>query len=111
MSLLSKMSFAIVIASSTLAMNTNSFAADDGATLYTAKLCHTCHGADGKTPSVPGYPIIAGQIEAYALQQLKDFKSGARSNAQAAVMKAMLATVTEDDMKVLAAYVASLPRD
>ena len=99
----------IASASLLVFLSSNSFAEADGAKLYKDKLCHTCHGEDGNTPSVATYPKIAGQTEAYTLEQLKDFKSGARSNGQAAVMKAMLASVTEDDMKVLAAYIAGLP--
>jgi len=88
----------------------NSIAKDnDGAALYTAKICNTCHGADAKTPTMKTYPKLAGQSEEYLLQQMKDFKSGARTNSQAALMKAMLASVTEDEMKVLSTYIASLP--
>ena len=101
-----------LIASTTLflILSGSSFAADDaGKKLYNEKICQTCHGDDGNTPSNPAYPKIAGQSEIYVLQQLKDFKNGKRSNAQAAVMKAMLATVTEENMEVLAAYISSLP--
>jgi len=82
---------------------------EDGAALYKAKICRTCHGDDANTPTMKTYPKLAGQSEEYLLQQMKDFKSGARTNSQAALMKAMLASVTEDDMKVLSAYIASLP--
>ena len=100
----------IVSASLFFALSGNSVAKDgDGATLYTAKICNTCHGADAKTPTMKTYPKLAGQSEEYLLQQMKDFKSGARTNSQAALMKAMLNSVTEDDMKVLSAYIASLP--
>ena len=108
--------FSIATASITfiLALSANSFADDDatkaeGEKLYKEKICHTCHGDDGNTPTNPTYPKVAGQSEAYVKQQLLDFKSGARSNSQAAVMKAMLASVTEENITVLAAYLASLP--
>ena len=107
--------FSIAIASITfmLALSANSFADGntkvEGETLYKEKICQTCHGDDGNTPTNPTYPKIAGQSEAYVKQQLLDFKSGARSNSQAAVMKAMLASVTEENIAVLSTYLASLP--
>ena len=82
--------------------------AADGATLYKTKTCTACHGKDGKTPIMPTYPKIAGQNAAYALQQMKDIKSGARSNGQAAAMKGVMHLVTDEEMKALADYVATL---
>ena len=83
-------------------------AAPDGATLYTQKTCVACHGKDAKTPILPEYPKLAGQNEAYALQQMKDIKSGARSNGNTAAMKGVMHLVSEDEMKALAAYLSSL---
>ena len=37
-----------------------SAAAADGAALYTAKNCQTCHGAEGKAPIMGAYPKING---------------------------------------------------
>lgn len=54
------------------------------------------------------YPKIAGQSSAYALQQMKDFKSGARSNGLAVLMKGIMANVSEDEMKILADYLETL---
>ena len=82
--------------------------AADGAALYKSKTCVACHGKDGKTPIMPTYPKIAGQNAAYALQQMKDIKSGARSNAQSAAMKGVMHLVTDEEMKALADYVAKL---
>ena len=82
--------------------------AADGASLYKTKTCTACHGKDGKTPIMPSYPKIAGQNAAYALQQMKDIKSGARSNAQAAAMKGVMHLVSDEEMKALADYVATL---
>ena len=80
--------------------------ADDGAALYKAKLCHTCHGEDGNTTAMPIYPKIAGQNEAYIIQQIKDIKEGKRTNGMAAAMKPMVATVTDDEAKKIAAWLA-----
>lgn len=82
--------------------------AADGAALYTAKTCVACHGADGKTPVLPAYPKIAGQNEAYVLQQMKDIKAGVRNNGMAAAMTAVMATVSDEEVAILAKYVAEL---
>lgn len=82
--------------------------AADGAALYKSKTCVACHGKDGKTPIMPNYPKIAGQNEAYVLQQMKDIKSGARSNGQSAAMKGVMHLVSDEEMQALAKYVASL---
>ncbi|MCF7519644.1 MULTISPECIES: c-type cytochrome [Pseudoalteromonas] len=85
----------------------NSMAAD-GATLYTAKLCQTCHGAEGKAPIMPQYPKLNGQNKEYLLAQMKDIKSGARSNGMAAAMKAMVANVSEEEMSAIADYLSQV---
>ncbi len=82
--------------------------AADGAGTYTAKGCPACHGADAKTPVSPAYPKLAGQSKEYLSQQMKDIKSGARNNGQAVIMKAIMASVSEDDIKVLSEYLEGL---
>ena len=84
--------------------------ADPAEALYTAKGCTACHGAQGKAPIMSTYPKVAALPEQYILNQLKDIKSGARSNGQSAVMKGIMAAVSEEDMKVLAAWLSGLPR-
>ena len=82
--------------------------AADGAALYTAKGCVACHGADGNTPIMPTYPKLAGQTAEYALAQMKDIKSGARSNGQSAVMKGIVAALSDEDLSAIATYLAGL---
>lgn len=89
----------------TLSFNTQ---AADGAALYTAKSCQTCHGADGKAPIMPMYPKLNGQNKEYLLAQMKDIKSGARSNGMSAAMKAMVASVTEEEMSAIADYLSQV---
>jgi cytochrome c len=79
-----------------------------GEKLYKTKTCFTCHGADGKTPILPEYPKIAGQGAAYALQQMKDIKSGARANGMTAAMKGVMHLVNDEEMETLAKYVEKL---
>lgn len=84
----------------------NAFA--DGATLYQAKGCVGCHGPDGKAPVMPVYPKLAGQNHDYLLNQMKDIKSGARSNGQSAVMKGVVAGVSEAELAEIATYLAGV---
>jgi cytochrome c553 len=65
--------------------------------------CVACHGADGNSPT-DLYPKIAGQHESYIEKQLQQFKSGERDNA---IMAGMVAALSEQDMKDLAAYYGS----
>ena len=80
----------------------------DGATLFKERTCIACHGQDAKTPILPTYPKLAGQGAEYTLQQMKDIKSGARSNGDTAAMKGIMFLVNEEEMKILSEYLASL---
>ena len=79
-------------------------AAADGATLYKTKACASCHGPDGDTPIMPTYPKLRGQNPEYAVNQMKDIKSGKRNNGQTAAMKAIIMQVSEDEMKAIAQW-------
>jgi len=83
-------------------------AAPDGATLYQEKTCWSCHGKDGKKTLTPAFPKVAGQNAAYAEQQMKDIKSGARANGQAAAMKGVMELVNDEEIKALADYLSKL---
>ena len=78
-----------------------------GAQLYRDKTCNTCHGDDGIKPLLPNYPVIARQGAEYALQQMKDIQSGSRTNGQSVAMKAVIQDLSEEDMAVLADYIAN----
>jgi cytochrome c553 len=84
--------------------------ADSGEALYTAKGCVACHGAGGKAPIMPTYPKVAALPEPYIVNQMKDIKSGARSNGQSAVMKGIMATVSDEEMQAIAAWLSKQPR-
>lgn len=76
----------------------------DGAKLYTDKACLSCHGEAGNKPLMTTYPKLAGQNADYLVQQMKDIKSGARNNGQTAAMKALVASVTDEEFAKLAKY-------
>jgi len=65
--------------------------------------CVACHGANGK--GVPPNPGLTDKSEDQLLQAMKDYKSGKRDNP---VMKALTASLSDQDMANLAAYYASL---
>ena len=80
----------------------------DGAELYKTKTCFSCHGQDAKTPILPTYPKIAGQNSEYAVQQMKDIKSGARANGMSAAMKGVMHLVNDEEIKAIADWLATL---
>jgi cytochrome c553 len=67
------------------------------------QVCAACHTADGSR-GVPTNPILQGQHADYLVKQLTEFKSGKRDNA---IMKGMASTLSEADMKNVAAFYAS----
>jgi cytochrome c len=91
-----------------LALSPAAVLSADGEKLYQTKTCVACHGKDGKTPLQPVYPKIAGQNQAYTLQQLKDIKSGARNNGQTGAMKGVMGLVSDDEMQALSEYIATM---
>ena len=68
-------------------------------------VCAACHGADGNSTNA-AWPSLAGQHSSYIYKQLADFKSGLRQDA---TMTAMVATLSDQDMKDLGAYFESQP--
>jgi cytochrome c553 len=68
--------------------------------------CAACHGKDGKTPTDPSYPTLAGQYPDYLLKALKDYHKGLRKNP---IMGAIAKPLTKSDMENVAAYFGSLP--
>ncbi|CAM2916064.1 c-type cytochrome [Pseudoalteromonas sp. AS84] len=106
---MSKMKTLLLGAGITLAASFSfNAAAADGATLYTAKNCQTCHGAEGKAPIMGMYPKLNGQNKDYLVAQMKDIKSGARNNGMTMAMKAMVATVTDEEFEAIADYLANV---
>lgn len=103
-----------LILTAAVAMLGSSLVWADGAALYAEKTCIACHGKEGKKPMIPTFPKLAGQNAAYMELQMKDIKSGARSNGSSAAMKGVMVNpegdqlVTDADIKELAAYLSKL---
>jgi cytochrome c553 len=70
-----------------------------------ATVCAACHGANGVSVS-DAIPNLAAQRAGYLEAQLKALKEGTRKNA---IMNAIAAQLSADDIANAAAYFASLP--
>jgi len=79
--------------------------ADGNAELGRAKsaACSACHGPEGHG-TAPIYPILAGQHAEYLAHALFQYRSGERKNA---IMQGFAATLSDDDIKDLAAWFGS----
>ncbi|CAH2601098.1 Cytochrome c4 [Rhodovastum atsumiense] len=71
-----------------------------------AAICATCHGEKGVS-AMPGIPSLAGQTDQFLQWQLVFFRSGRR---QSPLMSPNAAPLSDDDIRDLGAYFASLPR-
>ena len=76
---------------------------DQGSLEARIGVCEGCHGNEG-TPITVDIPILAGQEFYYLYVQLKDYKAGRRANA---IMSAMVADMSKDEMKALAEHFSS----
>ena len=83
------------------------------AALLAKGACASCHGANFAAPIDPTYPKIAGQHSDYLFVALKSYKTenNAKVGRANGVMGGIAKQFTNDEMKVLAGYVSSLPGD
>ena len=73
------------------------------------QMCAGCHGIEGwrtAYPEVYSVPRIGGQHQVYIVKALQAYKSGERSHPS---MKAIAATLSDQDMADLAAYYGATP--
>ena len=68
--------------------------------------CAICHGAELK--GLGPVPALAGRSPSYIVRQLYDMRHGMRNGQWAALMKPVVAGLSEEDMVAIAAYTASL---
>ncbi len=72
-------------------------------------MCVGCHGIPGwrtAYPEVYSVPMIAGQHPQYIVKALQAYRSGERSHPS---MRAIAASLTDEDMANLAAYYGAQP--
>ena len=70
------------------------------------QMCQGCHGIDGwrtAYPEVYTVPKLGSQHEAYLLKALHEYKNGERTHPS---MRAIAASLSDQDMADLAAYYA-----
>jgi cytochrome c553 len=74
------------------------------------EVCAACHGPAGQSP-IPANPHLAGQIAEYTTKQLMNFKAADGKQAERVnpIMAGMVANLSPEDMRNLAAYYASQP--
>jgi cytochrome c len=80
--------------------------AEDGADIYKARGCDSCHGENGGHPITPDYPVLAGQNARYLLRQMIDIRDGARANGLSASMKPVIAGVTDEELATIAEWLS-----
>jgi cytochrome c553 len=68
--------------------------------------CTICHGAN--LQGLGDVPGIAGRHPNYIVRQMWNIQNGDRTGNSAALMKAVVAKLSNDDMLAIAAYTASL---
>lgn len=79
---------------------------DEGIIGSAVPACSGCHNDDGS--GTDKYPRVAGQNSAYVVQQLLNFKTGARTNDSKAVMQAVAKRMNEKEIRAVAEYVTTL---
>lgn len=70
--------------------------------------CSACHSPTGTGNAPAGFPALGGQFPEYTLQQLKDFRSGARANDPDGMMRLVTERMTDPELEALANYLAGL---
>lgn len=69
-------------------------------------VCASCHAADGNS-GIAMYPKLSAQHAYYLFVQTKDIKDGKRTTGAAAAMAPMVAALSEQDMRDVAAFYAT----
>ena len=83
-----------------------SLMAADGAGLY--KKCISCHGAKAEKKALNKSAVIQGWDVEKTVASLKGYKDGTYGGPMKALMKGQVASYSDDDIKAVAEYIASL---
>lgn len=99
---------ALILASGFVAQSSVADDAERGAVI--AYSCLGCHGIDGYRNAYPSYrvPKLGGQKEAYLVAALQGYRDGSREHP---TMTAQAASLSDEDIKATAAYLATLGTD
>ncbi len=82
-----------------------------GRVLIERNNCASCHGADFNHPISADYPKLAGQYADYLYYAMRAYQAGLShlDGREHPVMKAQLQSLSESDLRDIAAYLESLP--
>ena len=81
---------------------------EEGAKLYVAKNCASCHGPTGNEPAANQYPNLQGQSFLYLKSQLEYIMNGTRSSGLSGIMKNSIPSgLTENEMRAIARFLES----
>jgi cytochrome c553 len=100
------------LAFSAVAQNTaapgNPAEGDPAAGAFKAETCYGCHAVPNYFNVYPSYhvPKLGGQRSEYVVEALKAYKAGSRDHG---TMQANATNLSEQDMRDIAAYFASMP--
>ncbi len=86
-----------------------------GHAIYTAGVqskgvaaCSACHSPEGAGNGLAGFPAVKGQYAMYVEGQLKAFRSGARANDPANMMRDVAGKLSDDEIKAVSAYIETM---
>ena len=87
-------------------LSTTSIFAANGEALY--KSCIACHGAKAEKVALNKSQIIAGWSSDKTIASLKGYKDGTYGGASKALMRPYVKNLSDEDIKTLAEYIATL---
>jgi cytochrome c553 len=71
--------------------------------------CTACHGPAGEGVDLAVFPALAGQHAEYIVDQLKQFRSGERSNdGDTRMMRSVAARLNDKEIEAVASYISGL---
>ncbi len=70
--------------------------------------CAACHSPTGGGNPQAKFPALKGQHAEYVVKQLKDFRSGARTNDAGSMMRGVAVKLTDAEIEAVAQYVQGL---
>jgi len=72
--------------------------------------CTSCHGQKAEKKALNASKVIAGWDAAETEKALHGYKDGSYGGAQKGLMKGQVAPLSDEDIKNIAAYIATLPK-
>ncbi len=100
-----KKTFGFLIIASFLILSVSAFSGD-GKALY--KKCSACHGKDGTKKALRVGAPLKGQKADELFEKMKGYQDGTYGGKKKAIMKRSVAKLSDEQLKALAAYIATL---